>query len=96
MPRRLALAGTDEEWHLNGYAGAARSKELEMFTPDLSILPEPQRQLWAELGDTPKTFVLYGGTALCLAPRAPAIRGLRLFLQQAFQADFSARRASPT
>jgi len=40
--------------------------ELKMFRPNLSILPEPQRQLWAELRDTPKTFVLYGGTALAL------------------------------
>ena len=37
-----------------------------MFTPNLSILPEPQRRLWAELRDTPKAFVLYGGTALAL------------------------------
>jgi hypothetical protein len=37
-----------------------------MFTPDLSILPEPQRQLWPELGATPKAFVLYEGTALAL------------------------------
>ena len=37
-----------------------------MFTPNLSILPEPQRQLWAELKYTPNTFVLYGGTALAL------------------------------
>ncbi len=37
-----------------------------MFTPNLSILPEPQRRLWDELRDTPKTFVLYGGTALAL------------------------------
>jgi hypothetical protein len=37
-----------------------------MFTPNLSILPEPQRQLWAELKDTPQVFVLYGGTALAL------------------------------
>jgi len=37
-----------------------------MFTPNLSILPEPQRQLWAELKDTPRAFVLYGGTALAL------------------------------
>jgi Nucleotidyl transferase AbiEii toxin, Type IV TA system len=35
-----------------------------MFTPNLSILPEPQRQLWTELRDTPEPFVLYGGTAL--------------------------------
>jgi Nucleotidyl transferase AbiEii toxin, Type IV TA system len=37
-----------------------------MFTPNLSILPVPQRQLWGELIDTPKEFVLYGGTALAL------------------------------
>ncbi len=37
-----------------------------MFKPNLSVLPEPQRQLWAELRNTPKTFVLYGGTALAL------------------------------
>src|SRR5713226_221415 len=40
--------------------------ELKMFRPNLSILPEPQKQLWVELRDTPKTFVLYGGTALAL------------------------------
>src|SRR6202166_2601569 len=37
-----------------------------MFKPNLSILPEPQRQLWGELSNTPKTFGLYGGTALAL------------------------------
>ena len=37
-----------------------------MFTPHLSILPEPQRRLWAELRATPRAFVLYGGTALAL------------------------------
>ncbi|HKN34363.1 MAG TPA: nucleotidyl transferase AbiEii/AbiGii toxin family protein [Terriglobales bacterium] len=49
-----------------------------MFTPDLSILPTPQRQLWAELRDTPKEFVLYGGTAL----------GLRLGHRQSGDFDF--------
>ncbi len=44
----------------------AGPKELEMFTPNLSILPKPQRQVWDELKDTPKAFVLYGGTALAL------------------------------
>jgi hypothetical protein len=39
---------------------------MEMFTPNLSILPQPQRLLWAELRDTPREFVLYGGTALAL------------------------------
>jgi len=37
-----------------------------MFVPQVSILPEPQRRLWSELSDTPKAFVLYGGTALAL------------------------------
>jgi hypothetical protein len=65
MPPR-DLAGLGEGW-LHGYERRRASpKELEMFTPNLSILPEPQRQLWGELRDTPKTFVLYGGTALAL------------------------------
>jgi nucleotidyltransferase AbiEii toxin of type IV toxin-antitoxin system len=37
-----------------------------MFTPNLSILPMPQKKLWSELGATPRAFVLYGGTALAL------------------------------
>jgi hypothetical protein len=37
-----------------------------MFTPKLEILPRAQRTLWNELKDTPKHFVLYGGTALAL------------------------------
>jgi hypothetical protein len=36
------------------------------FSPNLSILPKPQRAIWTELGATPKQFVLYGGTALAL------------------------------
>jgi hypothetical protein len=36
------------------------------FSPKLNILPESQRALWKELKDTPKHFVLYGGTALAL------------------------------
>ena len=37
-----------------------------MFVPNLDILPPAQKSLWAELVGTPKTFVLYGGTALAL------------------------------
>jgi len=37
-----------------------------MFTPRLDVLPAPQRRLWDELTQTPKDFVLYGGTALAL------------------------------
>jgi len=37
-----------------------------MFVPNLDILPPAQKSLWEELVGTPKTFVLYGGTALAL------------------------------
>ena len=37
-----------------------------MFTPKLDILPHTQRLLWDELSQTPREFVLYGGTALAL------------------------------
>ena len=37
-----------------------------MFIPKLEILPPSQRRLWDNLVDTPKDFVLYGGTALAL------------------------------
>lgn len=37
-----------------------------MFTPKLEILPPAQRWLWDELKQTPREFVLYGGTALAL------------------------------
>src|SRR3954453_14833736 len=37
-----------------------------MFAPNLDVLPGSQRALWPELADTPKHFVLYGGTAIAL------------------------------
>ncbi len=37
-----------------------------MFIPQLETLPEAQRVLWAELGDVPAEFALYGGTAIAL------------------------------
>ena len=36
------------------------------FDPKLEILPDAQRRLWSELIDVPRTFTLYGGTALAL------------------------------
>jgi hypothetical protein len=36
------------------------------FVPNLSTLPRPQLKLWPELGTTPQSFTLYGGTALAL------------------------------
>lgn len=36
------------------------------FLPNLGALPAAQRAFWPELGATPETFTLYGGTALAL------------------------------
>lgn len=37
-----------------------------LFSPQLGILPPPQRRLWPELSAVPPSFVLYGGTAIAL------------------------------
>jgi hypothetical protein len=39
---------------------------MPIFVPNLSMLPPPQVRLWQELGSTPESFTLYGGTALAL------------------------------
>ena len=39
---------------------------MPVFTPNLTMLPPSQRQLWLELAATPEAFTLYGGTALAL------------------------------
>jgi len=39
---------------------------MPIFVPNLSMLPPPQVRLWQELGSTPESFKLYGGTALAL------------------------------
>ncbi len=36
------------------------------FSPQLHILPAPQRLLWDELADVPPDWTLYGGTAIAL------------------------------
>jgi hypothetical protein len=36
------------------------------FRPHLSILPRAQRLLWDELAPMPRSFILYGGTAVAL------------------------------
>jgi hypothetical protein len=58
-----------------------------MFTPNLSILPEPQRELWAELKDTPQAFVLYGGTALALRLGHRQSEDFDFFSNQPFHPD---------
>jgi hypothetical protein len=43
-----------------------RYKYAMVLIPNLDTLPSSQRSLWPELGGTPETFTLYGGTALAL------------------------------
>jgi len=51
------------------------------FSPYLKILPPAQRRLWPELGQLPRDFVLYGGTAL--ARCIWAIENLRIIFSAA-------------
>lgn len=45
---------------------SVRSICVSLFTPNLAVLPPSQQKLWRELGVTPASFTLYGGTALAL------------------------------
>ena len=53
----------------------------------LNILPDEQKQLWQELGNTPAHFVLYGGTALALRLGHRQSIDFDLFTSHCFQAD---------
>ena len=39
---------------------------MNLFRPNLDMLPAAQRALWPELSSVPPHFVLYGGTAIAL------------------------------
>ena len=43
-----------------------KNADVKWFSPKLDILPAAPRALWAELSQTPRSFVLYGGTAIAL------------------------------
>ena len=55
-----------------------------MFTLKLEILPTPQRELWKELEQTPKKFVLYGGTSLALRLGHHSSEGFDFFSNETF------------
>ncbi len=56
-----------------------------MLTPNLDILPQSQKRLWAELSDTPPMFVLYGGTALALRLGHRQSEDFDFFCNRSFQ-----------
>src|SRR3954469_23466108 len=56
-----------------------------MFAPNLDVLPGSQRALWPELADTPKHFVLFGGTAIALRLGHRSSLDFDFFANEAFQ-----------
>jgi Nucleotidyl transferase AbiEii toxin, Type IV TA system len=57
---------------------------VDLLAPRLDILPSSQRLLWGELEATPKSFVLYGGTALALRLGHRASEDFDFFATEAF------------
>jgi Nucleotidyl transferase AbiEii toxin, Type IV TA system len=57
------------------------------FVPCLDILPDAQRRLWPELGDTPTDFTLYGGTAIALRLGHRQSVDFDFFTQTRFEPD---------
>lgn len=60
----------------------------------MEILPAPQHRLWDELAQTPKDFVLYGGTALALRLGHRSSEDFDFFSSRPFAPD-ALRRAIP-
>lgn len=58
-----------------------------LLTPNLTILPPPQRLLWSELDTTPEHFMLYGGTALALRLGHRTSIDFNFFSNQSFDPD---------
>src|SRR5438034_8722944 len=60
---------------------------MQRFAPRYEILPPPQQRLCAELGQVPKHFVLYGGTALALRFEHRASLDFDFFTSESFAPD---------
>jgi len=60
---------------------------MKMFSPSFEILPEPQKNIWAELSEIPKHFVLYGGTAIALRLNHRQSVDFDFFTSQPIEAD---------
>jgi hypothetical protein len=68
--------------------------ERDMFTPRLEVLPAPQRRLWDEIVETPRDFVLYGGTALALRLGHRSSEDFDFFSSRPFAPDALQREIS--
>ena len=64
------------------------------FIPNLGTLPSAQRALWPEMGATPDTFTLYGGTALALRLGHRESADFDFFSNESFDPDRLARQVS--
>jgi hypothetical protein len=63
------------------------------FIPNFATLPAAQRALWRELGATPGSFTLYGGTALALRLGHRESADFDFFSNEHFDPDLLARQA---
>jgi hypothetical protein len=65
---------------------------MKTFTPHIDVLSGPQRMMWSELGELPKHFVLYGGTAVALRLRHRQSLDFDFFSSQPLDSDALYRR----
>jgi len=85
--RQQGFANASEEQRASLKGFYTHSTRGTMFTPKLEILPFAQRQLWNELKDTPKEFVLYRGTALALRLGHRSSEDFDFFANHSFAPD---------
>ena len=67
-------------------------EQKTMSAPKLEILPHAQRRLWQELRETPREFVLYGGTALALRLGHRTSEDFDFFSNRPFSPDLLRKR----
>lgn len=60
---------------------------MQSFEPKIESLPEPQWRLWQEIRNTPRQFVLYGGTALALQVAHRQSEDFDFFSGRTFSSD---------
>ena len=62
----MIASGDDQPKRVLVHTDDIESGEAALFNPKLEILPTAQRLVWQDLNQTPRSFVLYGGTAMAL------------------------------
>jgi hypothetical protein len=60
---------------------------MSYFVPKISVLPPAQKSFWEKLDDTPRSFVLYGGTAVALRLGHRQSQDFDFFSNEAFKPE---------